>query len=263
MERLNLEIVERGEVCELKKHGQVQSDDCEKLMYLAMAEGRNQPTQIHIKSEEGNIRKTILVPDAFYKEELQKRDLLIGMFNKFLGDYIGLPDDIGAHYTQPVDDIYDFLIQMLELSGWGLLPNQALMKVERGDEIQKRDNIILLTADLLQYNNLASPPVLADFYNYPEKISIDQLITKVGQLIKESKEEQDSFMIYVMDQPVESDHVNTGLLPVFVEENGSLRIVAWIEQEVIPNNLVPVFDFEQKLVGWLDQNMDQQGNVQF
>jgi hypothetical protein len=262
MEKMNLEIIERGELCELKKNGKSQADDCEKLMYLAMAEGKNQPTQIYIKSEEGHIRKTILVPDAFYEDELRKRDELIGLFDKFLSDFIGLPDDIGEHYTEPIDEVYDFLIQMLELSGWGLLPNQALMKIERGNEIQKRDNIIHLTADLLQYNNLASPAILADFYNFPDKISIDRLINKVEQLLKESKDEQDSFMIYIMEQPLENNHSSSGLLPVFVEENGSLRIVAWIAQEVIPNNLVPVFDFEQKLVGWLDQNIDQHGDMQ-
>lgn len=261
MDKLVMELIEKeGQVCELKQLDGAITDDCEKLMYLALAEGQKQPVQIQIKSEDGMVKRTIFAPDNLHEEELTKRNQLLNLLGEFLNEVIGLPEDIGERYYGDPDDLYGFLLQMLELSGWGLLPQHEELKMERGDEISKRDNIVLLTADLLQYNNLASPQILADFYNYPEKVSADHLIRKIKGAVETKNTPDDDFMVYVMDQPsIMEDQVQSGLLPVFEEHDGSLRIIAWISQEVIPHNLVPVFDFEQKLIGWLDQNsgMDQ------
>lgn len=261
MDKLVMELIEKeGQVCELKQSDGAITDDCEKLMYLALAEGQRQPVQIQVKGEDGMVKRTIFAPENLHDEELTKRNELVNLLGEFLNEVIGLPEDIGERYYQDPDDLYSFLLQMLELSGWGLLPQHEELKVDRGDEIGKRDNIVLLTADLLQYNNLASPQILADFYNFPDKISADHLIRKIRNAIDNKNSQVDDFMVYVMDQPsMMEDQVQSGLLPVFEESDGSLKIIAWISQEVIPHNLVPVFDFEQKLIGWLDQNsgMDQ------
>ncbi len=254
MDKLLLDIIEKGQICELRQEGAIITDDCEKLMYLALAEGQKQPTQIRFKNEEGAVRHTIFMPEALHQEELAKRDALIDRLGVFLGEVIGLPDEITEKFSYSTDDLYDFLVQMLELSGWGLSPKQEEMKFDRGDEIRKKDNIIHLTADLLQYNNLSGIQVLSDFYNYPDNVSADMLLDRLEFLIRESAD--DSVMIYVLDHPFTQEKNNSDLLPVFMEESGSLKIIAWISQEVIPHNLVPVFDIDQKLIGWLDQNYD-------
>ncbi len=254
MDKLLLDIIEKGQVCELKQAGASITDDCEKLMYLAMAEGQKQPTQIRFKNEEGVVRHIIFMPEELHREESLKRDVLIDKLGVFLGEVIGLPDEITEKFSYPIDDLYDFLVQMLELSGWGLTPRQEEMKFDRGDEIRKKDNIVHLTADLLQYNNLSGIQALSDFYNYPDNISADALLARLDSMIRESVD--DSVMIYVLDHPFNQEKNNSDLLPVFMEENGSLKIIAWISQEVIPRNLVPVFDIDQKLIGWLDQNYE-------
>jgi hypothetical protein len=43
---------------------------------------------------------------------------------------------------------------------------------------------------------------------------------------------------------------------VFIEEEGDLKIISWISPDITPNHLVPVFDVEQNLIGWLDVNKE-------
>jgi hypothetical protein len=255
MDRLKLDIVERGRVCELRRDkDKIGVDDCEKLLYLALAEGKNQPTQIEIKTAEGRVKKRIYLPQNLQHEELQKRDLLLSLIGKYLKEVTMLPEEIYGKFLDyiVIDELYDHVLMLLEMRGWGTDPEQITLKYDRGDEIEKRDNIVRLTADFLHFNSLATPILLADFYQYPDAVEPDQLIRNLEDTI--GQKQSDAFVVYVVDNPFEEDEFRSDLLPVFVEEDKHLKIVAWISPDVIPQNLVPIFDIEQNLVGWLDTN---------
>lgn len=259
MEKVTLDIVEKGNVCELKKPGKGKkiTDDCEKVLYLALAEGQKQPTQILIKASDGTVKRTIFVPEKLHVEELKKRETLIELLGNFLKEVIQLPEEVYSIYHKytDIDELYDHLIFLLEAKGWGQSPEQAEKKFDRGDEIEKRETIVHLTADFLKIYGLVTPNMVADFYRFPDQISIDELTSGVNKLI--SQKDSEVVIIYVVDNPNSEEEFPTDLLPVFIEEEGHLKITAWIAPDVIPQNLLPVFDIEQNLIGWLDANKEQ------
>lgn len=258
MDMVTLNILEKGSACELRddenKPGMV--DDCEKLFYLAMAEGSKQPTQIQIHGEDGQVKQRIFLPEELHKEELNKRTALIDLVGDFLKDVIGLPEEAyGLYHTYlDINELYDHVLNILEAKGWGLLPEQAMMKYDRGDEIKIRENIVHLTADFLQYYSLATPVLVADFYGFPDHVTIDQFSENIKKMI--SVKNSEDMTVYVLDNPFITDDMRGELLPVFVEESGYLKIIAWVSPEIIPQNLVPIFDVDEKLVGWLDRGME-------
>lgn len=255
MEKLKVDIQEKGDVCVLSQDNDQKTviDDCEKLLYLAMAEGKNHPTEIHLKKSDGTTRKTLFVPESFFQQELQNRKTLLFTIGKYLEQVLQLPEEVCHRYFDDnlIDELYDQVMILLEVQNGGNVREFSQTSDERGDDIQKRDKIVHLTADFLHFYGLASPIILADFYNYPESVSVTRLIDNLEELIAQKQSEV--LVVYVVDSPFTEEDLNTEMLPVFVEENGYLKITAWIAPEVIPQNLVPVFNIEQRLIGWLDR----------
>lgn len=253
MEKLILEIVEKGKVCALKSNGEEITDDCEKLLYLAMAKAKKQPTRIQIKRSDGTVKQTIFIPEQLRLEELRKRDELLILLGAFLKEVVQLPPEVYQVFQNhtSIDEVYDHIIFLLEARGWGNNTEEEIeKKFDRGDEIQKRDNIVHLTAQFLEICGLMDSVLLANFYNFPAIVSVDKLISNINWMINEK--ETEVVIIYVLDTPKEIEDFESGLLPVFVEEEGNLKIISWISPDITPHNMIPVFDVAQNLIGWLD-----------
>jgi hypothetical protein len=256
MHKIQLDIIEKGQECELQKeHGlPVMKGDCEKILYMALAESRTQPTEIIIRDHRGPVKRRIFVPETLHKEELNKRKELLKVIGNFFRVIVHVPEEISGKFsdtgTNDLDSLYDHLLLLLEHAGWGQFPYQQQIKTERGDEIQKMDNLVYLAGDLLQYYRLVSSFIYSDFLSYGDTLTVEELKDNLQWMIERNHVQENSRAIH---EPASPEGINDEFVPVQVEYKGEKKILAWISKDAL-FDIVPVFDKAGNIIGWFIAN---------
>lgn len=188
MEKVELYIVEKAEHCELinARNRPLEKGDCEKIFYKAMAEAQKRPTEIVFLHPEDGITRRIFVPEDLQKEELDKRERILWLTGTFLKKVAGVPASVYEPYFTYIeaDELYNHLIDLLELTPWPEYAFQEQMKFERGDEVGKRDNIVFLTGEYLRYYYIYADFLYAPFFRYPVAMGLEELFDELSLMIR-------------------------------------------------------------------------------